>query len=49
MTPVAHATNLEIVMYEERIGLCLLQMKHTRGHLGHIYSIEVNQVMVTTV
>jgi hypothetical protein len=36
-------------MYEERTGKCLRQVEHIRGHLGHRYSITVNQVMVTTV
>jgi hypothetical protein len=30
-------------------GKCLRQVAHTRGHLWHIYSVEVNQVMVATV
>ena len=36
-------------MNEERIGKCLRQMEHIRGHLWHRYSIAVNQVMVATV
>ena len=36
-------------MNEERTGKCLRQVEHIRGHLGHKYSIAVNQVMVTTV
>jgi hypothetical protein len=36
-------------MTEERIGKCLRQVEHIRGHLWHIYSIAVNQVMVATV
>jgi len=30
-------------------GECLLQVQHIRRHLGHKYSIAVNQVMVATV
>jgi Na+-transporting methylmalonyl-CoA/oxaloacetate decarboxylase gamma subunit len=36
-------------MYEERTGKCLRHVEHIRGHLWHIYSIAVNQVMVVTV
>jgi hypothetical protein len=36
-------------MNEERTGKCLRQVKHIRGHMWHIYSITVNQVMVATV
>ena len=32
-------------MNEERIGKCLRQVEHIRGHLWHRYSIAVNQVM----
>jgi len=35
-------------MNEERTRKCL-QVEHIRGHLWHIYSITVNQVMVATV
>jgi len=36
-------------MNEERTGKCLRQVEHMRGHLWHIYSISVNQVIVTTI
>ena len=36
-------------MNKERIGKYLQQVEHIRGHLVHIYSIKVNQVMVATV
>ena len=36
-------------MSEERTGKCLWQVKQIHGHLSHIYSIAVNQVMVATV
>ena len=36
-------------MNEERTGKCLRQVEHIRGHLRHIYSISVNQTIVTTV
>ena len=36
-------------MNEERAGECLRQVGLIRGHLGHRYSVAVNQVMVTTV
>ena len=36
-------------MNEEKTRKCLRQVEHIRGHLWHIYSIAVNQVMVTTV
>jgi hypothetical protein len=32
-------------MNEERIGKCLPQVEHIRGHLWHRYSITVNQVV----
>jgi len=35
-------------MNEEKTGKCLRQVEHTRGHLWHIYSITINQVMVAT-
>jgi hypothetical protein len=36
-------------MKEESTGKCLRQPEHIRGHLWHIYSIAVNQVVVATV
>ena len=36
-------------MNEEMTAKCLRQMEHIRGYLRHIYSIKVNQVMVSTV
>jgi len=36
-------------MNEEMTGKFLRQVEHIRGHLGHRYSITVNQVMVATV
>jgi hypothetical protein len=37
------------VMNKESTGKCLRQVEHIRGHLWHIYSIAVNQVMVANV
>jgi hypothetical protein len=34
---------------EERTRKCLRQVEHIHGHLWHIYSITVHQVMVVTV
>ena len=34
-----------LVMNKESTGKCLRQVEHIRGHLWHIYSIAVNQVM----
>jgi hypothetical protein len=36
-------------MNEKRTGKCLLQVEHIRGHLWHLYSLTVNQIMVATV
>jgi hypothetical protein len=46
---VTLVTNPAKVMNEERNGKCLRQVEHIRGHLGHIYSVTVNQGMVATV
>ena len=32
-----------------KYGKCLRQVEHIRGHLWHIYSIAVNQVMLTLI
>jgi hypothetical protein len=37
------------VMNEERTEKCVWQVEHICGHLWHIYSTTVNQVMVATV
>jgi hypothetical protein len=36
-------------MNEEMTGNCLQQVEYIRGHLWHMYSITVIQVMVATV
>ena len=36
-------------MNQERIGKCLRQVEHIRGHYWHKYFIAVTQVIVATV
>ena len=36
-------------MNDEKIGLWLRETEHICGHLWHIYSVAVNQVMMATV
>ena len=42
-------TNAVVSREWGKSGKCLRQVEHIRGHLWHIYSITVTQVMVATV
>jgi hypothetical protein len=48
---VSSFCSISVICYtsrDERFGLLPIQMEHTGDQLGHIYSIMLNQIMVTS-